>query len=142
MGMANYYLKARFSSARAARTARRRFEKFLDQARQAEEWWQADQQRKPTPAFWRSLKRKFPLVFESLGTKAGGDNRFLSYVLNFSDPDEPSPHVAGDFLLFAAYVWHFADWDLLADYLRNKLGALGVAWISEESLDPFEVLNP
>jgi hypothetical protein len=141
MAMTTYYLKARFTTPRAAVKAKSAFESFLDQGRDAESWWQSNCQRKPTAGFWRAFRKAFPLVHDYLGSSAvNGEN--LSYVLDFGNPDEAHVQVTRNLLLFYAVVWHFTDWDPLVDYLKHRLGARGAAWISEETLDPFELLNP
>src|SRR5262245_44012086 len=77
-----------------------------------------------------------------LGPSLRADPQQVTYALNFGERDNRPPLVEGKLLYFSAYVWHFTDWAFLARFLKARLGALGVDWISEESMDPFSLLDP
>lgn len=142
MGMATYYLKARFASPTAAQAALPKFTALINEGTEAEAWWRTNGEKQCDKSFWVGFKQRFPQVYEFLGPSVRADPQRGDYVLNFGDRDNPSPLVEGKLLFFSAYVWHFADWALLAQFVKSKLGALGVDWISEESVDPFDLLNP
>ena len=140
MGMATYYLKARFASPRSAQAALPKLTALIDEGAEAERLWNARPEQ-PGKPFWSDFKKRYPLVFDFLGKPTRADSHAVSYALNFGD-DHPTPTIEGKFLFFSAYVWHFADWALLAKFVKAKLGAMGVDWISEECVDPFELLHP
>ena len=142
MGMATYYLKARFRSGPAARSALSKFTALVNEGAEAESWRRANNQLLRTMAFWHDFQKKFALVYEYLGPQVRADYQLTSYALNFGERDNSPPTVQGKYLYFSAYVWHFADWSWLAKFAKSKLGALGVDWISEECVDPFDLLQP
>lgn len=141
MGMATYYLKARFASPRAAQAALPKFIALTNEGADAERWWRANNKRQLDKKFWPDFQQRFPLVFDCLG-KVRADPQAVSYALNFGEPGDPTPTVEGKMLFFSAYVWHFASWSVLAKFLKTNLGALGTDWISEECVDPFGLLDP
>ena len=141
MGMATYYLKARFASSKAAQAALPKLNALINEGIEAESHWNYRPQEMSKP-YWSEFRKRFPLVFQYLGKVVSTDSFAVASALNFGERDNTMPIVEGKLLYFSAYVWHFADWALLARFLKSKLGALGVDWISEESMDPFSMLNP
>jgi len=77
------------------------------------------------------FKEKFPLVCEYLGKS---DGRMLSGLISFGSEEdlERLIIVRGTLLTYSAEVWHFADWDLLAEYMKKKFGAKEVLLTNEE----------
>jgi hypothetical protein len=141
MAMTTYYLKARFPNAKAARTASREFTALIEESVQAETWWRGDIQRQMKKSFVRDFKQRFPRVFDYLRT-VPFDRQSISHAMALGTPDDPPPTIEGKMLFYSAYVWHFANWSWLAKFVKQKWGALGVDWISEECVDPFDLLNP
>jgi hypothetical protein len=43
-------------------------------------------------------------------------------------------------LRYSARVWHFAEWDGLMKFLETEFGLKNARWISDEDVDPFDVL--
>src|ERR1700726_983197 len=107
MGMAMYYLKARFASEKAACKALPRIQAFLEQGKKAEAWWQAHRDQKgkrKQQAFWRSFRRRFPQVQLYLGSRRDCDcNNGLAGVLQFGDRHDPPPTVIGEIVCYRAY---------------------------------------
>lgn len=69
VGMANYYLKARFADSGRARRALPRVKAFLTEAMEAGAWWQ-DHRGETQMQFWPAFIKQFPLTVEFLKTCA------------------------------------------------------------------------
>lgn len=153
MGEAVYYLKARNCTPEALENIRT----FLLEAAEAEDWWQEhrDMERhNERDAFWSEFKQKFPLTSKYLHTvKAYGrdtmlfggdcDNDLAGYIDFGNDEaiedDLDFDEVDGE-LRYNAMVWHFAQWDGFAKFLKTEYGLKDVRWISDEYMNPFDVL--
>jgi hypothetical protein len=170
MGMAVYYLKARFPKG-ALRKHFPEIQKLWREGPPAADFWQENRGKKPAE-FWPKFVEKFPLVTEYLRTIASRENPDAgSYrVSGVSSRDEkfvkdPQPHSlvgldcnnelagtlnfgeTGDFerlehdgvvLYFNAEVWHFADWEPLMAFLKNKWGATAAGYLSDEYTEEHE----
>ena len=143
MGMANYYLKARFPSDNAARAALPRIAAFIKEGQAAEPWCQ-DHRHVVAEQFWPDFDATFPAVTEYFKAAQchGGHTEALAGVLNFGTDEEPSIS-CGDpgVVLFSAYVWHFAQWEPFCDFLKSEYGATDTDWTSDEYADPYECLS-
>lgn len=152
MGEAVYYLKANNCTPEA-------FENitlFLIESAKAEDWWQEHRDMEyhnERDKFWSEFKEKFPLTSKYLHTVKnydgvmifGGDcNNGPAGDLGFGDGEEDIENLEFDpsdgELRYNALVWHCADWDGFAKFLKTEYGLKNVRWISEEYMNPFDVL--
>jgi hypothetical protein len=163
MGEATYYLKARYPDVPAAETAATQFRVLIREGVRAADFWQAHRGDADRAAFWQGFGEQFPLVADYLrldaeptqgevsiggatpGPLFGGDhNNALAGHLDFgNEGDEDNVSVDGfgePVLRYSATVWHFAEWDSLAAWLRRVTGATAVAHLSDEYADPFDEL--
>lgn len=149
MGEATYYMKARFSSEEAAQAALPKLKAFIDEGLKAEEWWQdhRDWQREDAlgPAkFFEEFQTRFPQVYLYLKDQCGHDfkdcNNRLAGLLNFGD-EETDPYQEDDQIRFSGVVWHCADWTAYENWLRDVLGAVNAGWVSDEYIDPMDLIE-
>lgn len=146
MGSCYYFIKARFDNAEQSLPKLR---SFFEEGIKAEGWWQQHRgmEREGKRAeFWQGFKTEFPQIYDYLTrTKlADGDcNNQLAGQLDFGREDElDNLRMEEGVISHTTECWHFADWDPLADYLKQKFGATHVAWINEESVpSPMESLT-
>lgn len=152
MGQCNYYVKARFASAREAELAMPRLEALLIEGEAAYEFWQSARPHQAlgnpnfkaftAEAFWERFREAFPLVWTYLGRLGGRkdwDNGLAGH-LSLRDPRPTGRHQAGaslfrvEDLLFLTLidVWHCSSTSLLERYVRDQLGAVAVGSVSEE----------
>jgi len=150
MGEATYYLKANNCTEEALENIR----KFILEACEAQDYWQDNRDMEVAgkrKEFWSKFGKKFPLTSKYLKqTKSydnkilyGGDcNNDLAGYLDFGDKEDAEDNLElyDEQLLYNAYVWHFANWDGFADFLKSEFGLTKVRWISDEYMNPFDVL--
>ena len=169
MGQCNYYLKACFSNADAARVAESRLAELLAEGEKAYNFWQdsrgrfgpsdPNQGKMTGEIFWEMFRDRYPLTIRYLHDLAGIDdwNNGLAGHLSLVDPKSPRRSRPGailrqqdhHLLLQLNDIWHFSDLTLLEDYCRAELGAINVDSVSEEGLvreqflgnDPFDALR-
>lgn len=146
MGSATYYLKARFVNPEADLDLKLR--SFLKEGADAEEYWQSNRgmDKERRQEFWSGFEDRFPSVYQMLHMQklAGGDcNNALAGKLDFGESEsiEDNFDLQGQVLQFSAYVWHFADWDILCDFLKTEFGATAAEWLSDEYVCYFDMLQ-
>ena len=145
MGEATYYLKACFKSGMEAKKNLEPIRAFLKEGCRAETFWRENRDKKPE-TFWPEFEKQFPRVTEFAkyaGVFGEDSNNGLAGVLNFGDEDFVENALrkeSGPIILYSAYVWHFADWEPMANFIVSKWGAKEVRWISDELLNPFDLL--
>lgn len=49
--------------------------------------------------------------------------------------------VVDNAIWYSAYVWHFADWDPMLDFIKRRYGAERYTWLSDEYVDYFDLLT-
>jgi hypothetical protein len=162
VGEAVYYLKAELPPVAdpAARLAEIR--SFLAEGWAAAEFWQAfrgDPTAGPVrvgfgqvastlngygqEAFWDEFKVRFPQVFDYCRLDPhltyGDKNNALAGQLDFVNPEGPFggelevwDEKVGQTLRISGEVWHFADWDRLCRYIKQRWGAMRAGWCSDE----------
>lgn len=141
MGEATYYLKALFPED-ISEELEEQITEFIKEGQTAYEWWQNHRMCPEPQRFWDRFTVKFPVVTEYLGDLVGGGcNNELSGMLDFGDDNELENIEINDYeLIYSCTCWHFASWDRFATFLQQKFGAETVNWLSEEDIDPFELL--
>ncbi len=155
MGSATYYLKAKFRSHEDLKAVFPDIKQFLIEGARAEDWWQQHrsmENRGTRKEFWDQFKVEFPRIYEFLqhtGHADGDCNNDLANVMNFGSDwgiDQsfgnwyPDGVPEQNEFRYEAYVWHFADWDHLCNYLKHKFGAYDAAYVSDEYFDPYDLL--
>ena len=150
IGEAVYYLKADNCTKEALENIR----KFILEACEAQDYWQDNRDMEVAgkrKEFWSEFKKKFPMTSKYLKqTKSlddkklyGGDcNNDLAGYLDFGDKEDTEYNLElhDECMLYNAMVWHFANWDGFADFLKSEFGLTKVRWISDEYMNPFDVL--
>ena len=159
MGNATYYLKAKFPSMESLSTALPEIIAFILEGIKAEKWWEEHrtlESKGDRELFWLQFRPQFPTVYHYLqyaGFADGDCNSALSNIINFGNDET----VATDFFddlypnnsvacfnkplfMYNAYVWHLAVWDYFCDYLELKFGAISAEYLSDEDIDPYDLL--
>jgi hypothetical protein len=145
MGEATYYCKANGCTEEKITD----IHSFFHEGAKAETYWQKRRDMEYTGArekFWDGFKIRFPIVMEYLkfSKLAFGDcNNDLAGKLDFGHDDEidNSFSLRGDTMYYSAYVWHFADWNPLGKFLEHKFGLRNFRWLSDEYINPFDLLE-
>ena len=148
MGEAQYYLKAEGCDTPEKLDS---INAFIAEGQKAEDWWQnhrlcegtkPESPLKDRGEFWVQFKARFPTVYEMLEGihLAEGDcNNALAGKIDFGAEDERARGADGT-LYFDALVWHFADWNVLANFLEKKFELTEVRWLSDEYTDIYDLL--
>lgn len=151
MGEATYYLKADNCTEEALENIK----KFIIEASEAQDYWQDHRDMEiagKREKFWLEFGEKFPLVSKYLKQTKDGDtmlyggdcNNNLAGYMDFGNTDdgelEDNLELHDEELRYNAYVWHFADWNGFANFLKSEFGLTKVRWISDEYMNPFDVL--
>jgi hypothetical protein len=144
MGTARYYLKAQFPENITEEKFQTLKDFFLEGSK-AEEFWQ-DNRHKKSFDFWPDFEEQFPTVSLYLKdlNKFGKDcNNNLAGCLDFgfSDDIEANFTYSENLLTYNAEVWHFADWELLTDFLKGHFGARKTGWISDGYADIADLIH-
>lgn len=148
MGSAFYYLKAEFPKPLKKKEVKR-ITDFLYEGAKAQNWWQ-DNRGRDAAYFWPEFEKEFPHLLTTYLKDAGlfgcEDCNGLAGHLDFGNDEECVQDglnvQSGDTTLyFTVEVWHFAEWDNLANFFRNHFGATDVKWMSDESTDFFAMLD-
>lgn len=160
MGEAVYYMKVTFEKREWAEEVLPQLIELFREGYQACEWWQ-NNRRMTKEKFWPQFEEKFPQISEYLKRVRkqdlysddkdvkplfGGDcNNALAGNLDFAggadDPDEWSLHPDRAVMTYSSEVWHLADWEPIAEFIRRKFNPVRVTWISDEDVSPFELLD-
>lgn len=155
MGSCMYYLKAD----ECTKYNFYKIEKLIQEGSKAEDFWQENRGIYNKPAmpreeFWKKFQDNFPMVSEYLTyiKKFGGDsNNELAGYLNFGHEDDfenlefideykdDNNEEVGQ-IKYSAYVWHLADWTGFMKFLQSKFKVRNARWLSEEDIDPNDVL--
>ncbi len=157
MGECNYYLKARFRTAKQAITAIPKLSDLLGQGELAARYWQDSRSglrsgklpKKKTLTsenFWTIFRERFPLVHHYLGELADSadwDNGLAGQLSCMVDPHSKRTHEPKSELfqkknilfLKLSGIWHCAELERLESYCLKDLGALAAGSISEEDLE-------
>ena len=145
MGTATYYLKANNGTPEKMEQIRQ----FFLEGCKAEEYWQTnrDMDDGKRVSFWMPFKKQFPVVSKYLAfiKRLDGDcNNELARVLAFGDKEDIQENFAINVerkeICYHAEVWHFADWDVLVQFLESEYGLKNARWISDEYIKPFDLL--
>lgn len=169
MGSARYYLKAEFPGIDTFARAIPEIRAFLMESVDAYDWWQEHRDLEydgKRDEFRTAFKAEFPSVYDylQLAGHADGDcNNDLSGLLDFGGADDiamyfddldiPPPCITVSVgtntlivkpkpveFLYDAEVWHGSNWDYFCTYLMKKFGATRANWISEEDVNPYNLL--
>lgn len=135
MGEAIYTLKATFPNAYAAEKGLKELTDALKDIQGAYVYWQNNRGKAPTE-FWPEFKAAYPKATALLllaDVVIGGDcNNELSGKMSCTPWDGPLDiKKTGQLVTYSAEVWHFADWNPLAQYAVN-VGATFAKWRSDE----------
>lgn len=156
MGEARYYTKIFFDTPQDAQKAFPKIQKFFKQGFKAYDFWQKRQETENRDKLWDQIDKKFPEVGNYLRTVQyknfntgefeiayGNDpDNALAGLLDFGDKNEIKlMRVVDNAIWYSAYVWHFADWNPILNFIRKRYGALRTEWLSDEYIDPFDLLN-
>jgi hypothetical protein len=153
MGEAVYYLKANNCTPEVLENIR----VFILEGVKAQDWWQEHRDMEihgERKKFWSEFEKKFPLISKYLSTFKGykekdvifgGDcNNGPAGYLDFGDEEDTEHSLEFDpsdgELRYNAMVWHFADWNGFAKFLQTEYGLKNVRWVSDEHMNPFDVL--
>lgn len=131
MGEATYYLKAEFPEGKLGVALLHGIEEFFAEGKRAEDYWQSNRNLEPSK-FWPEFQRQFPIVTDMIAKFVGKEaNHALAGELSFGYQDR-NIYREGNTLFVRAMVWHLADWDRLAAFLKTRFGAERVGWWSDE----------
>ena len=144
MGEATYYLKARFPEPISDELLAK-INAFRQVGEDAYEYWQSDRDRSITDTFrhlsstWPIIDRYFDVALPGyIITDKSSSNDFAGLLDFGRHEDNELFEIRTDdpcVLTFQAYVWHFADWDPLTEFLKSEFGAIAVNWVSDEYVD-------
>lgn len=145
MGEAIYYLKATFESEDKAKEVFPKIEKFLDDAYDLYKDWQNNRPSDEEEAKKADslLREKYTEIFQLLNLNYPANYCNLNYLAGkISVPHEECRelYVDNNTIKLSGEVWHFADWDNLADVFY-AYGADTVRWLSDEYIDPWQLLD-
>jgi hypothetical protein len=129
---------------------------FLREGNKAEEYRRKKRDMEPSGErdyFWADFKVKFPLVYRYLELDKLADkdcNNALARQLDFGCLGDIENNLRFDYkndysedigIMYYAEVWHFADWSLLGKFLETEFKATHFRWLSDESIEPFDLLD-
>ncbi len=146
MGEATYYAKVYFESNDKAVSSLPKVQAFLMECVNASEWLAQNHIPTDTKPFdLEGFAKIYPLanefirfVEEEKGRSGATRIGPLEDVGDLHEID--SMGVAERCIYYCATVWHFADWDPLMDFIVQKFGAVNGSWLSDEYMDPFDLL--
>jgi hypothetical protein len=156
MGEAVYYAKIKYKSPKAAKEALPVITELFHQGVDAANYWQNNRGEpgegfmgrrggKTQNNFWKEFENKFPMVADYLkfSKKFGGDkNNALAGQLDFGEHEDiENIRVDGEYVLYSAEVWHFANWDPLLNYVVKTTKAIKQSWLSDEYANIFDELD-
>lgn len=133
MGECAYRIKAKWRRG-IPQESRDLIEKLLEENREAYNYWQENRSKKAAE-FWPEFEKRFPASTEyAKFIKAYNNDPYddMSGKFDFGQDDAGMGFTDYVFSLESDGVWHFADWQPLADWLEH-LGAHRVIWDSEEN---------
>jgi hypothetical protein len=144
MGEATYYMKGNNCSEETLEKIR----EFFKEGARAGDWWQEHRDYElegRCDQFWSEFEVEFPLVTKytkCIGIFGGDCNNDPAGQLDFGDEDEIDDNLElkGSQMKYSAYVWHFADWNGLMEFLQEEFGLKKCRWLSDENIDPSDLL--
>lgn len=144
MGEATYYLIAEFETEGEAELAEMRARVTLDDLVDFENDWQKIRRYQEETVKERhdELLKKHLLVakFIKLPDIKEGDSN-MNYLAGKCEMNEYyHMHLIGTGIHLSCTVWHLASWDNIENFFF-QLGADKAGWFSDESIDPFELLE-
>jgi hypothetical protein len=131
MGECAYFLKAAFPSEAIARKMEKKLEAFFKEASEAYNAWQEQDNREGTEPFWTDFAIKFPTVWEYIQSQ--NLSKDLSGKLDFGQDSANIIRDGNVLCRLADSVWHFANWNPLAAFIKQKFGAVKVVWDKDEN---------
>ncbi len=145
-GEAIYYAKVYFKNNDEAVTSLPKVHAFLMQCVDASEWLSQNHVPENTkPVDLEGFAKSYPLASEFIrfmeGKKVGPyevSERMLEDVGDRQEIDCIA--FVDNYIRYCAYVWHFADWNPLLDFIVLKFGAQRACWLSDEYADLFDLL--
>jgi hypothetical protein len=140
MGECAYRIKAKWPDKIPKKTMKL-IQKLFDENQEAYEYWQ-EHRDQSGEEFWSEFEKNFPVTAQYAKFMYGKDPTELSGKLDFGS-DHNFYYNPDDFEIFyeAGQVWHFANWEPLAEWFRS-LGASRVIYDSEEEqFESFEYYN-
>jgi len=150
MGECRYYMKVKWAVPITLTTAKR-IRDFLVDVAKAEWWWQEHREKLAPAEFWPRFRKAHPeaaryLQLQGIDTKAGDCNNDLCGKLEVgytSSVKEDVKEINGglELLEYSAEVYDAADWTDLCEWFMREYGACSAAWVSENNVDPFEMLE-
>jgi hypothetical protein len=152
VGEAVYHLKARWPDAKAAKVALPKVRKFLTDMAKAYEDWQdhrgfplvprGEKAKPKAPAdyFKVTFPKKHKKVLDMLGIVLHPEddpsmNQLagkLDSPISLNAAGDDCIQLQGPIIYIFGEVWHFADWDPIANALTAHFGAKAANWISDE----------
>jgi len=139
MGEATYYCKLKFKDEEQASINYPKIKEYFAEGMEASDFWQ-ENRGKDEEQFWLEFEKNFPLIYRYVKEfHPNADcNNGLSGALDFGDEIEDLTLNENEVWYFA-YVWHFADWEPLLDFICNMVGA-EYSWLSDEYAELFDLL--
>lgn len=144
MGEATYYLIAKFETEEEAELAEARARVVFDDLVEFENDWQkirGDSER-PVKERHGELLKEHPLVakFIKLPDIVETDPN-MNYLAGKCEMNEYYVmHRNGTAIYLSCTVWHIATWDNIENFFF-QLGAEEAGWLSDEYIDPFEMVG-
>lgn len=144
MGEATYYLIAEFETEEEAELAEARARVVLDDVVKFENDWQKIRGYTDRPVKERhdELLKKHPLVAKFIELPNIDETDVnMNYLAGRCEMNEYyEMRRNGEAVYLSCTVWHIATWDNIED-LFFRLGANEAGWISDEYIDPFEMVG-
>jgi len=134
MGECAYRLKALWPIKGIPKESKDIIENFLKDFEEALRYWETEESY--SDEFLEKFEKKFPAFTKFV--KSTGINNFNTECKLDLGENHEIYWESNTFSLNASQVWHFADWNPLANWIKS-LGAKRVIWESEEfKEDPFD----
>ena len=150
MGECAYYLKAAFPTEAIAIKVEKKLNAFFKESMDAYTFWQASRDSEAEDSFWKVYSKKFPrmmkyLTASNIGQRGNPDWKGLSGHADFGQDDYVVLRQGNVLCWEASSVWHFANWQPLADFIKSEYSATKVVWATEEggcsSLEALQLYN-
>lgn len=134
MGECAYYIKAHFKTEEEAQKAAEELSEFIEEANKAYNFYQNKGSGKD-PQDWIDFEKQYPRVAEYAKTLPGWGKDFNEFSGKLDFGQNGNEFIwDGKTIGYGDYdVWHFADWDPWAEYIKTKYKALKVVWDTEEN---------
>ena len=144
MGSCYYYMKGN----NCDESKFKKIVEFLHEGSKSEDWWQdhRDYERAGKRVeFWNEFKQNFPMVYKYLTMVGLNDkdcDNELAGMIDFGDEEDVDHNVNldGNEFKYCAYVWHFANWDGLCQFISGEFRMYNVRCVSEEDINPYDCI--